>query len=279
MRKQYKPIKYSSKKSISLIGTISLLLLLFFFPFLTASFSRNKPSQVDFSPSNTALSTKAVLNNTNEKIVFTVTVICGGHVECNRGLQPLKKAINYLESELDLSFEIKNIILNREQPKGTVQERWQKWLNISYSLETYKTDLTVILLEAFPNNVNSFDFREESMIGLATGLGILGVVPATVFAKVIGSEQFTTRVLIHEIGHVLGGEHVEEGIMHPCACVNQYSDALSHFSLQQMKTHLEAIKFLRSIISKSTTPKPQTKNPEVKEAIVENWVCELQKFA
>lgn len=192
----------------------------------------------------------------DERLYFTVTVVCGGHVECDRGLTPLKNATKYLEERLPINFKIENVIHSDEQPKGTLEERWQSWFKIAYDLGTAKSDLTVILLEPFPAHVDSFDFQQEGVIGLASGLGVLGAIPSALIAKVMGSEQFLTRILIHEIGHVLGAEHIEEGLMHPCACVNQYSDELSQNSINQIKQHIANVKLL-NILKKMTGETPE----------------------
>jgi hypothetical protein len=203
-----------------------------------------------------------------KKIKFTVSVVCGGHVECRKGLSPLKLAIKYLEKKLDVTFTIEKVILKSEQPDGTIEERWEKWLEIAHAAGASKSDLTIILLESYPDNVDTFDFRSEGVIGLASGIGVLGSpAPAALLAKVMGSEKFMTRLLIHEIGHTLGATHIEEGIMHPCACINQYADELSINSLDQIKAHLGMVRLYRTLksIPKQTkephTPKEQNHSP------------------
>lgn len=204
-------------------------------------------------------------------IVFTVSVVCGGHVQCERGIRPLRKAISYLERRLDVKFKIEKVFTTDKQPKGTIEERWISWFNTAGELGAARNDLTVILIEDHPDNIDTFDFEQEGMIGLASGIGVLGARPSALIAKVMGGEQFMTRVLIHEIGHVLGGTHVEEGIMHPCACVNQYSDEFSHFTLAQIKAHLELVRqFRESKGPVNSTPKSLAVNP--KEAIVEGHI-------
>lgn len=202
-----------------------------------------------------------------EKLLFTVSVVCGGHVQCERGIRPLRKAIAYLERRLDVKFKIEKVITSDKQPLGTIEERWMQWFEIAGQLGAAKNDLTVVFLEDHPDNIDTFDFEQEGMIGLASGIGVLGARPSAILAKVMGGEQFMTRVLIHEIGHVLGGQHVEEGIMHPCACVNQYSDEFSNFTLAQIKAHLELVRRYRA-----SQPKISSKliSVDSKTAVFEN---------
>lgn len=193
---------------------------------------------------------------------FTVSILCGGHVQCDRGIKAVKKSIEYYHSKLDVSFKIEKIIRNGNQPAGGLLERWGKWFTAAEFLGTTQYDLTIILVENFPDNVSSFDFQEEGIIGLASGIGNLGVDPSALIVKLMGSEQFMTRLIIHEIGHTLGGTHIEEGIMHPSASANQYSDELSDRSLNQMREHLRAVKILRKIkteVIAPILPKKETK--------------------
>lgn len=195
-------------------------------------------------------------NNTDNsdvpKVDFTVSVVCGGHVDCERGLRPLKIAIKHFESRFNVSFKIRNVYVTESQPKGTLEERWEEWFGIAENLGAAKNDLTVVLLEDFPDNIDTFDFEMEGIIGLASGIGVLGGPdPAGLLAKVMGSEQFMTRLLIHEIGHTLGAVHIAAGIMHPCACVNQYSDEFSLESTKEIKEHLARVALYRLLKQES----------------------------
>jgi predicted Zn-dependent protease len=145
------------------------------------------------------------------------------------------------------------VYVTDKQPVGTIEERWMQWFEIASNLGAAQNDLTVVLLEDHPDNIDTFNFEQEGMIGLASGIGVLGARPSALLAKVMGGEKFMTRVLIHEIGHVLGAEHVDEGIMHPCACVNQYSDEYSHYSLAQIKAHLDLVRKYRASRPKVST--------------------------
>lgn len=194
----------------------------------------------------------------DEKVVLTVSIVCGGHVECDRGIRPLKLAIKYFESRFNVSFRIEKVLVSDKQPLGTIEERWETWFKTAVELGAAKNDLTVILLENFPDNVDTFDFKMEGIIGLASGIGVLGgPQPAALLAKVLGGEKFMTRLLIHEIGHTLGATHIEEGIMHPCACVNQYSDEFSLASVAQIKEHLAQVALYRIVLSGGSDPKAE----------------------
>lgn len=266
MRKKQKN-KLSLLKKIALIATIISSIALIF------GLLEHYPTTPVINGLNKAPTSEVASKTELDRILFTITVVCGGNVDCKRGLAPLKKSIKYLESRLDVRFKIEKVILSKEKPEGTLEERWTEWLNIASRLGAPKSDLAIILLEDYPDSVDTFDFQQEAILGLATGIGVLGVVPSALLAKVMGSEQFMTRLLTHEIGHVLGGVHIEEGIMHPCACVNQYSDELSHASLNQIKEHLGKVRILRTLKDLGIVPQPieepQSKMSEPKAAIIE----------
>lgn len=193
-----------------------------------------------------------------ERIELTVSIVCGGHVQCSKGIVPLRKSFKYLEANFNVSFKVKTVLLTSKQPVGTIEERWGEWFGIASEMGAAKNDLTVILVENYPDNVDTFDFKMEGVIGLATGIGVLGSPqPAGLIAKVMGSEQFMTRLLIHEIGHTLGAEHIEEGIMHPCACANQYADEFSIYSKQQIKEHLAKVRLYRMVMGTSKSEKKE----------------------
>lgn len=265
MKSKRKSLKYSFLTKLRVVGITLAVLGLACGVYVQALLVRNAP--IPYSSFQTPLSNR---NSSvpQTKVNFTVSVVCGGHVECEKGTRPLRLAIAYLEKRLDVKFKIEKIITTDKQPLGTIEERWMQWFDIAASLGAAKNDLTVILLEDHPDNIDAFEFQQEGMIGLASGIGVLGIRPSALLAKVMGSEQFMTRILIHEIGHVLGGEHIEEGIMHPCACVNQYSDEYSLYTIAQIKAHLDLVREHRANKKPNSTPRVLTLNP--KNAIIEN---------
>jgi hypothetical protein len=252
MKSKRKSEKFSLLTKLKVVGVTLAVLVLIGGVYLQSLLVRNAPVPTPVFLLPLANQDSSVPQG---KVHFTVSIVCGGHVQCDRGIKPLKAAIAYLERRLDVTFKIEKVISTDQQPIGTIEERWMKWLQIAGSLGAAKNDLTVILLEDHPDNIDTFEFQQEGMIGLASGIGVLGAEPSALLAKVMGGEKFMTRVLIHEIGHVLGAEHVEEGIMHPCACVNQYSDEYSLYSLAQIKAHLDLVRRYRAANAPKSTPK------------------------
>lgn len=194
-------------------------------------------------------------------IDFTISIVCTRATNCKHGIAALEDSIKYIESKVPVKFTIVNEFYSNEDVQGTILERWEAWAKIAVKLGSAKSDLAVILLEASPENVDEFDFKEEGVLGLASGIGVLGIQPSAVFIKVMGGKKFMTRLITHEIGHVLGGRHTKEGIMQPSASSIQYSDAYSLFTISQIKTHLENVRFIRALME---VIKGEAKNSKIK---------------
>lgn len=192
------------------------------------------------------LSEQELDNKMNETLSFTVTAVCVGDVHCGLGVQALTDAETFIESRLSVKFSSLKVI-TAEAPTGSLEERWEKLAQFAVRMGTDKTDLTIIMTEDFPDNVDTFDMEEEGVLGLSSGIGVLGIQPSLIFAKVTGSHKFEQKLLEHEIGHCLGAEHVMEGIMAPAMSLGQYSDDYSVYSLEQMKAHLEQVRELRAL--------------------------------
>lgn len=247
VKKSSRPLKKILTKFALVLGVFTIT------SFITGLVILNQTSNI---PRLQPAFTSATASNEEPKIEFTVSVVCGGHVVCTEGIASLKKSFKYLESEFNISFKIQNVFNAPTQPEGNLEERWGEWFNTAVRLGAAKNDLSVILVETYPDNVDSFDFQTEGIIGLASGIGVLGGEgPAALIAKVMGSEQFMTRLLIHEIGHTLGAEHIEEGIMHPCACANQYTSEFSLASIKQIKEHLARVQLYRMLSREKPTEK------------------------
>ena len=170
---------------------------------------------------------------------FTFTVFCAGRVNCEQGLNAFRNAGNYLKKRLNITLEIDMVVRSDEDMTGGFFERLTKWRQRAE--EYNSSDATIFFIEPYPSSNNFFDFDEESILGLASGLGVLGKEKCFTFVKVMGSEQFTTRITTHEIGHLLGAWHVDAGLMHPSASVNQYSDEYSMETIQQILKHLSSL--------------------------------------
>lgn len=188
-----------------------------------------------------------------------MTIVCTGEARCGRGIRAFKDAAKYYKKRLNINLTINKVIVQSKGVDGTFLQRVVKWLDAVPTLGVPDdTDGVLFFVDPFPVENDVFDFDEESIIGLATNLGVLGIQPCAAFVKNMGSEQFVSRVTIHEIGHLLGAQHVGEGLMHPNASVNQYSDELAIVSLDQIRQHLANLNLFRNIL-KLTKPSANTR--------------------
>jgi hypothetical protein len=192
------------------------LLLALITPFLTAS------ADIGFKPR-----------------VFTTAVVCAKGVDCPQSLRSVKNTSAFLKKRFNVTLLITKIYPLDEEMSGPFFVRTMKWKIRADQLGvTDHADLTLFMMEPFPMENDFFDFREEGVMGLASGIGVLGLEPSHAFAKVVGSDQLTTRILIHEVGHLLGATHTDEGLMQPTVTANQYTDEYSLDSFFQIVAHL-----------------------------------------
>lgn len=182
------------------------------------------------------------------KVKLTVSIVCTRSTNCKHGQAALAESIKYIESKIPVEFLIVNQFYSNEDVDGTIEERWEQWAGIAIKLGAAKSDLTVIMLEPYPDNVNEFEFEEEQMAGLASGIGVIGIQPSAIFIKIMGGKKILTRLITHELGHVLGAKHIKEGLMQPSLQGIQYCDSYSLETIGQIRSHLERVKLVRAVV-------------------------------
>ena len=187
------------------------------------------------------------LQDLDHKIVFPVTIVCGGEVNCDLGRESVKKAFDFYESIFDVQFKIENVFHVINRPSGSLGERWTEWLRMSSRLKPIEDGLLIILVESFPSNVDVFDFNQEVVLGMASGIGVLGISPCGLLVKVVGSQNFVSKLLIHEIGHTLGATHVNGGVMNATANEEMLSGTLNELTSDQIKRHLLRVKIVKIV--------------------------------
>jgi hypothetical protein len=122
-------------------------------------------------------------------------------------------------------------------------ERMVKWLTVTQEVrEQNNAQMTLVFLESFPSSVNVIDFKWEDVLGMASGIGNVGNSESLAWIKVIGSDFISSRIAIHEIGHLLGATHSNfKGIMAPSVDYAQSCTELSAESIDQIQ---KVIQFL-----------------------------------
>jgi hypothetical protein len=79
-------------------------------------------------------------------------------------------------------------------------------------------------------------------MGMASNIGNIGSSESLVFAKQMGSAKVRTRLLLHELGHVMGAMHLEGGgLMHPAIQGVQLADSFAEESIEQMKQIIQSL--------------------------------------
>lgn len=209
--------------------------------------------------SESARAAEEILKN---PVKLSIAAVCAVHVDCDRGVAALKTAMAYIETRADVKFTDFKTLYAPEPVQGTIIERWSQLAKKAQELGATESDITIILLEDYPDTVNAFNFDEEKMLGLASGIGVAGLQPSGAFIKVEGGPVFLSRIIIHELGHLLGAEHTDDGIMQPYANANQYCDEYSLFSLGQIQEHLKQVKIYRAIEAASAVEAEEANRPD-----------------
>lgn len=146
---------------------------------------------------------------------------------------------DYIESAVNVRLLPVLVVSIPEDMSGNAMVRMFKWQARTAALaRQYKVGGTLVFLAPYPSSMNAIDFKWEGVLGMASGIGVLGQHNALAYVKVIGSDWFSTRIGIHEIGHLLGAPHTDGGIMQPYADGNQYAVAYSYESIEQIQEYV-----------------------------------------
>lgn len=174
---------------------------------------------------------------------FNVRLICGGGVDCDRAQEVFRSASNYIDNAVNAKFQIVDrVIVDHDMIGRSVVERMLKWQIFILDLHKETVDVNYIVLDAYPRLVDYVDFSSEQVLGMVQDIGIAGKVKNSVaFSKLVGSDTFSARIVIHELGHLLGARHGDKGIMFPSMDVAQYSEGYSLESIYQIQDHLRSL--------------------------------------
>jgi len=144
----------------------------------------------------------------------------------------------YVEKAVNVRLELTAVENMPEDMSGPPMLRMAKWqLRTKHLAKKYKVGGTLVFLSPFPSSVDAIDFESEAVLGMASGIGVLGKDSALAFIKIVGSDWVASRIGIHEIGHLLGAWHIHNGIMAPYADANQYASEYSLQTIQQIQEY------------------------------------------
>lgn len=168
---------------------------------------------------------------------FSVAVVCVADADCTGGIRALKNTSAYLEKRVNVKLEVKRLAILSEDFSGGFFSRLYKARQRASDIGR-GMDVTLFFTAPYPKGEDIFHFPTEDILGIASGIGVIGKEPCWSLVKTMGSERFLTKIVIHEMGHLLGASHTHAGLMHANASVNQYSDEYSVESLDQIAEHL-----------------------------------------
>lgn len=168
---------------------------------------------------------------------FKVLLVCGHAVNCPRAMKVLKDATEYLKAAIPVDFKLVGVVSIPHDMSGSPEERLAKWQKATQT-ERVKSgaDFVIVSLTPYPSSLQFIDFRAESVLGMANDFCSVKKKDSLAFAKLVGNDVISARLMAHEMGHLFGAFHDEayEGLMAPWANQNQHADSFSQNSIDQM---------------------------------------------
>lgn len=169
---------------------------------------------------------------------FSVKLICGGGVDCQRAQAAFRRTANYYKT-LNVYLDLQSTYVIHEEMSGDSLIQLLKWAVRTSTLP--QTDATIIALASYSPLADHVNIDAENTLGRASGIGILGKQPCGAFVRIVGSTKLASKVMAHEVGHLLGATHTQAGIMQPGMDVGQYADGLSEDSVNQIEQYLVSL--------------------------------------
>lgn len=137
-----------------------------------------------------------------------VLVVCGHNVDCARAIGIATSALDSASKEVGREIRIVAAYQKQTDMPGNSFLRVLFWLKETAEAAKYnKADATLVFVEPFSSMQDSIDMDEESILGRASGIGNIGAGYALAWCKIVGSNKYSSMVVKHELGHLLGAEH------------------------------------------------------------------------
>lgn len=170
-------------------------------------------------------------------------VACFGSADCDKALVNVEEASNFLAKRVNLRFQVVGVLRSELQIGGDPETRLHKALYATLPhREMLGVGLTLVFLPAFAEDP-IIDFQSEEVFGAANDLGNIGRTDSICYVKMT-TARLTYRILLHEVGHLLGAEHARSGIMSQFTDDAQLADEYSLeslFAMQQVIARLPSI--------------------------------------
>lgn len=162
-----------------------------------------------------------------------IMVVCGHNVNCARAIRVAQAAVASTARDVGREMSIVAAYSVHDDLPSHSLLRVLFWLNkTAVSAKSNKADATLVFVEPFSTMQDTIDMDEESILGRASGIGNVGQGYALAWAKLVGSDKYSTMVAKHELGHLLGAMHSRgENIMN-----SEKADQFPHFSEEQVRT-------------------------------------------
>jgi hypothetical protein len=142
-----------------------------------------------------------------------VLTIYGNGVDRRYSQSAFRVARQRLEQESGVKLAVWDSIHMTHKKKGNPApgkylDGWKEF--IETRVDTSKYDITFLFLP--PND--ALKFKGQKVSGFSEGIGIVGKTPgALAYTVVSGVKNFDAYVMLHELGHLLGGRHEDGGVM------------------------------------------------------------------
>lgn len=170
--------------------------------------------------------------------IFRARIVCADHIQCGRAVRLFHKATKYIHEAVDVDIRI--VAVERTDKViyiGDYHERLMAWADLIGK----KEDLTFVIVGAFPNSKYLDMVNEVDTLGIVESIGGLGRQPVIGMARLIGGDELMTKLLIHEIGHLMGATHISLGIMAPSVQENQYTECYAIETIKQIKEYMNSL--------------------------------------
>ncbi|MDC0358238.1 hypothetical protein OAO01_05420, partial [Oligoflexia bacterium] len=162
----------------------------------------------------------------------SVLVVFGNGVDKKEGLKAFHYAADNLKLLLNIDLKLANqLTITREARGAAPLELMHRWKKVINTVARYDYSIVLLLLppEALSNT------STQTVRGYSENMGIVGKTPnAFAYSVVSGGSIGTGRVIMHEIGHLLGARHSDRGLMRASNAFLNFETGFSAESVRQI---------------------------------------------
>lgn len=169
-------------------------------------------------------------------------IVCTRNVNCEDSIALMKDVQRKMSKEFNLVMSLIAVAHIDMDVSGSPPERGAKWMLLTESTRiAIDPDFTLVFNQAFPDTGEIVDFESEMVLGAASHIGCVGDVDCMAYVRMLGSFDTRFRLVLHELGHLLGATHTMGGIMHASAEYAQTSDKYSIESIREIQDFVSTL--------------------------------------